>query len=336
MKKITLSVLMMISLMLIMTPVVFAWGSATHSYLTEKLGNKEDVLNQQEMYGATLIDVFNFMFGVPYQPYLSTETHYEFMKLVDAAEPEEAALAYGFVSHNEAWGADYTAHIEALTIEGDEGYVIAKSEELAPLLVPTIIASLEELLGPLPSPPPSPYKELIEELSLGLAHIGVESAVDYLVSQNEDKKIGYKMLTSAQERDDFVPSLLSRAYAEDLAYVARITHLEASAIIIGTESEFRTQMISYGESLTQENAIELLAEQGAVLAITMLEEEYGISVPLDLYPQIFALVKDLMTFTLYEAIDIVEDDYSDELEATQKYVKQQLNANKIKPYHKEI
>ncbi len=310
-----------------------AWGSATHAYLTEKLGNKEDVLNQQEMYGATLIDVFNFMFGVPYQPYLWTKTHYGFMTLVDAAEPEEAALAYGFVSHNEAWGADYTAHINALTLEGDKGYVITKGEELAPLLVSTIIASLEELLGaPLPDPLPPVYEELIGELSLGLAHIGIESAVDYLVSQNEDRKIGYKMLTSAQERDDSVPLLLSEAYAEGLAEATGMSLEVANGIIYETESEFQAQMISYGAALTQENALELLAEQGTELAIMILEAEHGIEVPSERYGEIFALVKNLMASTLLEAIEVVEDDYSEELEATQKYVKKQLNANKIKTY----
>ncbi len=324
---------------IILSTSVFAWGSATHLYITEKLGNKEDVLDQQEMYGATLIDVFNFMFGVPYQPYLSAETHYGFMKLVDAAEPEEAALAYGFVSHNGAWGADHTAHIDALTIEGSEGYVIIKSEELVPLLVPTINESIRALLvanGIFPPYPPyleQIIQETVVELSSGLAHIGVESAVDYLVSQNEDPKVGYRMLTSAQERGSFVPLLLSEAYAGGLAVEAGISIEVASGIIITTESEFQAQMISYGTALTQENAIELLAEQGAVLAITMLEGEYGIEVPSD--PEIFALVKDLMAFTLFKAIEVVEDDYSEELEATQKYVKQQLNEHKVKTYRKE-
>ncbi len=320
----------------------FAWGSATHLYLSEKLGNKNGGLNDQEMYGATVLDVFNLMFGYEHQPYLWTETHYGFMKLVDAAEPEEKALVYGAVSHNEAWGADHTAHIDALTIEGDGGYVIIKSMELASILAPEIRTSLEGLIlvvfGLDPDDYPDWLEELVEqaveELSLVLADNGVESAVDYLITQNEDKKVGYRMLSSAEERDDFIPLLLSEAYAGGLAYVAEITPLEASAIIIGTESEFKEQMISYGTALTQENAMEIMAEQGAELAIMILEAEYGIEVPPDLYPQIFALVKNLMTFTLFEAIEIVEDDYFEELEATQKYVKKQLNRHKVKTYRK--
>lgn len=315
----------------------YAWGSATHVYLAEKLGNKNGIMNEQEMYGATLADVFNLMFGYEHRGYLWGQTHYGFMQLVDAAEPEEKALAYGFASHNEAWGADRTAHIQALTIEGNNGYVIIKSIELAPLLQPSIRELIEMLLvanGIYPPYGPE-IGALITELSLVLADSGVESAVDYLVSQNEDKKVGSRMLASAQGRDASVPMLLSEAYAAGLAAEAEITLLEASTIIIGTEAVFQTQIMSYGAILAQENAMELMAEQGAELAIVMIEARYGLVVPPALYEQVFQKVKNLITFTLLEAIEVVEDDYAEELEATQKYVKKQLNTHKIKTFRGE-
>ncbi|MCK5061652.1 hypothetical protein KAR28_03820 [Candidatus Parcubacteria bacterium] len=321
-----------------------AWGSATHLYLSEKLGNKDGVTDQQEMYGATLVDVFNLMFGHPYQPYLWNETHYGFMKLVEAAEPEEMALAYGFASHNEAWGADHTAHIDALTIEGEGGYVIIKSQELAPILAPEIRASLEqlvfivyEMVPPYPADIELLIQQAVQEMSFMLADNGVESAVDYLVGQNEDKKVGDRMFGSAQDRDSFVPLLLVEAYAEGLASQPGMTYETASNLIMATEAAFQTQMMSYGLALAQEDPgdiKEAMAEQGAVLAIMIIEAEYGITVPLALYPLIFQEVKNLMIFTLNQAIEVVEDDYVEELEATQKYIKKQLNAHKIKTYRK--
>ena len=93
--------------------------------------------------------------------------------------------------------------------------------------------------------------------------------------------------------------------------------------------------MSYGAILAQENAMELMAEQGAELAIVMIEARYGLVVPPLLYEQVFQKVKDLITFTLLEAIEVVEDDYAEELEATQKYVKKQLNTHKIKTFRGE-
>ncbi|MFC1895989.1 hypothetical protein ACFL0Q_04950 [Thermodesulfobacteriota bacterium] len=333
---------LIIAIMISTTPAAaLAWGSATHLYLAEKLGNKDGTTDQQEMYGATLIDVFNLMFGYDYQPYLWYQTHYEFMKLADAAEPDENALAYGFVSHNEAWGADYTAHIDALTIEGNEGYVIIKSAELASVLKDAyVIPALEYILTILGYDLSDPdIQDLIDYaapiVSLMLADSGVESAIDYLVSQNEDKKVGFRMYNSAQKRGDFVPNLLCQAYAGGLASEAGISIETASGIIYATELAFRAELMNYGNTLTQNNVLESMAEQGAELAIDILQEEYGIEIPPELYNVAKYVATGLMTITLSEAIEVVKEDYAEELEATQKYVKKQLNAHKIKTYRRD-
>ncbi|MCL4477241.1 MAG: hypothetical protein M1508_13645 [Nitrospirae bacterium] len=58
-------------------------------------------------------------------------THYDFLKVWDASRNEvERSLAYGFVSHNDMWGADFTAHHSGRTYGQTEGYVIAKAEIL--------------------------------------------------------------------------------------------------------------------------------------------------------------------------------------------------------------
>lgn len=44
------------------------------------------------------------------------ETHYDIMKVWEAAQSKPGkALAFGFVSHNEVWGVDSTAHRSGIT-----------------------------------------------------------------------------------------------------------------------------------------------------------------------------------------------------------------------------
>jgi len=316
--KLTLGSVIAIFAVSVFSTPVFAWGSATHTYLAKKLGNKYGIMNLQEMYGSVLPDMFNLMFGYTHQEYLWTETHYEFTKVVEKAKfGRRKAFAYGFASHNEAWGADYTAHIEALTIgSGDKGYVIIKKEILAPFLEPQIKAFLDG--NGIPYPP-----KLLEELALSFADSGIETAVDLLVSQNEDKAVGYRMLISAKYRSLFVPFLLSGAYAKDFAQEAEITPLEAIIIITKAEKEFRKYMELYGGILTQENAIDLMAEQGAELAEMKLEKEYGITVDVP---------AELMKECLVGAITVVKGDYSSELAATLEYVDEQLKDHGVKTY----
>jgi len=304
-------------IIILSTPTLaFAWGAATHTYLAKQLGNKYGIMNKQEMYGSVLPDMFNLMFGYQHQEYLWTETHYEFMKLVDIAKfGRRKALAYGFTSHNDAWGADYTAHISAASNLG-EGYVVTKRNILAPQLVPEIEAFL--FANGIPYTP-----ELLEELSLSFADNAVESAVDLLVSQNQDRRVGYRMLISAKYRSPFVPFLLARAYGRDFARQAGIRPWQASVIIMQTEKQFKEYMEIYGGILTQENAVDLMAEYGAQLAEVKLENKYGISV--DVPP-------DLMKQCLLAAIGVVAGDYSLELGATLDYVEEQLEAHGVETY----
>ena len=117
----------------------FAWGGATHAYFARELG--QGMLNSQEIYGATVPDLFNLMLDLPYYDYLADQTHYQYAQIKTRARRMGLdAFAFGFVSHNEGWGADYTAHRRGRTTRG--GYVITKSESLAPKLKP----QMEEIM----------------------------------------------------------------------------------------------------------------------------------------------------------------------------------------------
>ena len=290
----------------------FGWGAATHTYLANELGSQHGSVNLHEMYGAVLPDMFNLMFGHPYQEYLWDETHYEFMKVVEKAKSrEEKALGYGFASHNEDWGADYTAHISAMTPQGD-GYVVAKAQLLTPY-VEYLIAYFLNLYS-IPD-----AAVIAQQLAPTVAESAVESAVDYLVSQNEDTNVGMRIVFAANSRGSFVPALIKQAYAKDFSKAAGIKMREAIDIIVETEEQFREYMVLYGGILTQPNAIELMAQQGADLA-TLLLAEYGIS--LEVNPI-------LLEICILWAIDIVELDYSAELSATLSHVASELESHGI-------
>ena len=226
---------------------------------------------------------------------------------------ESRAVGYGFASHNEDWGADHTAHINSVGIKSGEGYVVTKKKILAPQLKLGITLFLN-------SKGIAYVPELLDELSLVIADSAVESAVDLLVSQNEDAQIGTRMLAAAKLRSPFVPMLLSKGYAKDLAGEAGIIAEESILLIVETETQFKEYMELYGGILTQENAVDLMAEQGAQLAEVMLEERYGIVVEVP---------AELMKTGLLAAVDVVKNDYSGELAATLEYVARQLESHGV-------
>ena len=310
-----LLLILIISIFVYAVPgLAFGWGAATHAYLARELGHEPGVMNLQEMYGAIVPDMFNLMFSYEHYDYLWNKTHYEFMKVVDEVKDEESrAFGYGFASHNEDWGADRTAHINSIGIESGEGYVITKKKILAPQLKLGMMLFLNSK-GIAYTP------ELLDELALAIADSAVESAVDLLVSQNEDKQIGMRMLAAAKLRSPFVPMLLSKAYAKDLAGEAGIIAEEAILLIVETEMQFKEYIELYGEILTQENAVDLMAEQGAQLAEQMLEGRYG---------TIVEVPTELMKTALLAAVDVVENDYSEELAATLDYVAAQLGSHGV-------
>lgn len=312
MRSVLTSGLIVIVILCLTATSAFGWGAATHTYLAKQMGRQYGIMNLYEMYGAVLPDMFNLMFGNPYQEYLWIETHYEFMKLVDKAKDgEKKALAYGFASHNEAWGADYTAHISAMSLPGD-GYVVAKAQ----LLIPDIEEMIKDFLDVYSVP----NSQLIaQQLAPMVAENAVESAVDYLVSRDEDTNVGVRMVLAAGLRGSFVPDLIKQVYAKDFSKAAGIKMKEAANIIVDAEADFREFMMLYGGILAQSNAIELISEQGADLATLMLGE-YGIAVTVDPL---------LIENCILAAIILVETDYSAELAATLSYVESELASHGI-------
>jgi hypothetical protein len=288
---------------------VFAWGTATHVYIAKKLDQQFGVANTQEMYGATLPDFPTLMFGDANAPFLYSQTHIEFMKMVKLAPlGYQRAFAYGFASHNELWGADLTAHQQSLTT-GPGGYVTQKVPAVAAVLSPLVAAFLQ---GKVPDP-----GGMASELAPMLADTCIESAVDLLVSENEFEGAGVEMMLASGLRGSFVPGLLASAYSKALAAEAGITQAQAAAILVAAEAKNRQYLVTYGAMLTQPNRWDLLAETIAQLAGEMLAAP-----PYNL-PSV-AVPPDLVKAGLDTARSVVLPDYSAEVAATVKHVGTQL------------
>ncbi len=291
----------------------YGWGAITHAYLINGLGCTGGMPNAQEIYGSTLPDMFNLMYGSPYEGYLWTESHYGFMKVANRCSGRSLeAFAFGFVSHNDAWGADLTAHHDARTMPG-EGYVIRKVSELVPLLKPHLIDILTAAGVP-------DAETIADNAAPGLAENFVETAVDLFVKENEDPLIGYRLAIAAQLRDYRIPYRIFGAYAADFADEFDIPFLEAATALLRAEKDYRDLMRTYGIIFTMEmpESITFLVQWGAGLAGEFLKAETGKDIAVS--P---AVIED---FLYDEVLPRIEPDYGAEITATLAYLAGELNA----------
>lgn len=293
----------------------WAWGSATHIYIDDRL-NRQGLgqKNLGEMYGGIAPDLYNYLF-VPYQPYLYGQTHNDFLKVWEAAGPGRSsvkrALAYGFVSHNDLWGADVTAHHNGRTFGQGEGYVIAKAQAMKPILSATLTA-----VGIL----------LPDKVALDLSHNIVEYGVDMLVKKL-DGQVGAKMADAALKRNPTFPALLVQAYGDDVAAALGISSEKAAQLILATEQSFRKIKVYEGQALMQDDAaaIALLAEEYADFAQGYLAM-FGVTLPPGVgREQIVALAENFIGM----AMAMCQRDFAQELMATIAFVNEQLDTHGI-------
>jgi hypothetical protein len=309
MKKEFMGLGMIFLMLFFLRTEAFAWSAATHAYIEDHLGKKRGLDNGNEIYGGLVPDVFNYLFDYPYYlGYLYSETHNEFLKVWNTSRwGLERAVAYGFVGHNDVWGADFTAHHRCQTCGVAEGYAIAKARELL-------------AIAPLP-----PELGISDEVAIEIFHEIVENSVDILVAEKTDPLIGKKIAASAILRSPQFPLLLVKAYAKDFSSYAGIGYPEAAQFITTAEKEFRKAMILYGQVLMQDEAtaIQLISEQTADIAANFLAL-YGIQLPIP-KEEIIQMVIEYTTL----AISICENDYQQEITATIHFVDHQLKGHGI-------
>jgi hypothetical protein len=290
----------------------YGWGSATHAYIDDHLGKKGPVKNLNEIYGAMVPDVFNFLFSnMDMMKYLYTVTHYQGVGYADdylnvwenSHNFLSKATAFGFVSHNGNFGADLTAHHHSLFFNENHGYVIIKAAELNGFL------NLAQYGFP---------QEVVDEL----CHDLIEFALDIMITQ-KNKGLAAKISKAAMLRTPEFPLILVKSYADGLVEqnFPGIDHPAAIKLILKTENEFRKSMISYGQALMQDQdtATNLIAQHLVDLAKVFLGE----------LPAPDSVFLELAKTGLSLSMQICSPDFYIELDRTINFVSGQLAENDI-------
>lgn len=244
----------------------FGWGSASHAYIAERLNNKLPLFMVNQVYGAMAPDMFNLMSPAA----LSLMTHCDDWAQIWRlpALPTGKALAFGFVSHNQNWGADWFAHHPACCGQlPNDGYIHNMATVLNSALLsdPIYGGYYQVLFAQLDSLDPNLRMELLRDL--------VEYAVDILVKR-ADPAIGAKVMFAAAFRSPEFPLMLAAAYSDDVAsFPPTKSRLDAAKLIISAESDFQKLTIAYGQALTlsENDALQVFSQQ-----LTTMAGAYGI------------------------------------------------------------
>lgn len=319
--KRTVSVLVSLGLLLAIISVsAAAWERGTHAFIADKLKKANGPYNIEEMYGAMAPDAFNYLFTAPYifyRDYLYDQTHHYFLKVQHAVKyGYEKASSYGFISHNNLWGADSTAHQASLTLLPDEGYVITKAK------------MLDEYLKGVSTDYYNLFKDY-PAVALEVCHNIIEAAGD-IVLVRYDHSLGAKIMQIAARPKTNMQNLMARAYAQGLSdfsqtTTAPLTPAEAEQFIRATENDFRTSCISYGWLLQQDEAtiLENVMAQFKQLAAAYFTA-LGLPVPDD------ALLTALLQGAFQAAMGLIENDYMPEIMATIEMLKKGM-VKEVKP-----
>jgi hypothetical protein len=289
-----------------------AWNAACHAWMARDLHGGCGRVTAQEranlIYGVNALDLFNNDFtvaGQTLQQLLHDPGSDLFLSPWWAAETDvEAAFAFGFASHNNAWGEDSTAHVDGLTNRGHEGWIIWKARLLAP--------GVAQRLAPFGIVLPEPTLQLV-------SHILVEQAVDFLLVARDPSLPGL-LLETAMARDEAIPELLVRAFANDFAPVAGSPEA-AAALIRQDEAVFRSDTVNYGFALGLPGG-RLLIEQG----IGAQAEAF-----LGLPPGTGTALQPVIHASIDEAMALCARDYLLELWATRLTIDWRLLRHGLRP-----
>jgi hypothetical protein len=290
----------------------FAWGNATHVLVARAAGIPAGPANLHEMYGSVITDMFNFDFS-PQGQWMSAALHSGFMPLqATAGSCELKAVFFGVATHNDEWGADWTAHHHKRIPPRNEGYAIWKGGQIAPLLVPELVRIMT-LAGVDPGVAAAVAAGLAPEFGHDLS----ETAVDLHVRRSLDPAVGIRLAIAAQVRPAGVGVWLSDTYAAPLAAATGIDVATARALIIGTEAGYRDVMIQYGLAfaLPEDQTIAGLAAQTAPIAEMYIEgalEQAGTPADVTVAPEVIAAF-------IVRARQMVVPDWRSEVLATLEY-----------------
>lgn len=307
-------------LFLAMPTAAFSWNQATHAYIAQQLGARVGLDNLSEMWGSVAPDMFNYVFDPELcVGWISDQTQGaapdSATKIWSAASTDkEETLAFGFVSHNDSWGADFVAHHSGLRPGYEnEGYIITKAKQL--LNSPPNPADPRRTFG-------DEFADLgmSPDMALLVAHVITEYAVDIRLGSEVDPLLGRKLATAARSETKRLQPLLVKAFAADYAaYCFGGDESTAACVLTDTEKGHRKDMIFLGRAISQPEpvAVQLLAEQ-----LVVVLSDLGLSVPAEIVRG--AIVSSMA----------ICDDYKAEVVATIEFVGKSLKEHGVTyPYH---
>ena len=302
-----------------------AWGSATHAFIAGKIGMIFPMMNANERYGLMAPDLFNYSFDPvinSMNPILRAYTHGDdgpmgdgFLQVWSLASwwGYQKNVAFGYIAHNDKWGADFTAHHQAYA-NAPLGYVIDKALQLSVILDSELTS-----LGLSDADPTLHY------LRIEVCHNLVETAGDILIKRY-DPLIGQKIVSAAILRTPDFPGLLKKAI---LPAVPAADQAQYEAAIVENEKSFRQMMVSYGAilMLPECQVISAFTDQMTTLGIQYLYAMTG--GVLNLTGQESA-VRPVVLKAITESMKLCAGDYISEINYTTRFVKGQLLAHGIR------
>lgn len=289
----------------------YPWGWAAHTHVIDQTGAKRTAANLQEVYGGMAVDAFNYLILAdpnlaPVQNILFNEAHYQPLPLWENAPSALKPLAYGFVSHNEDWGEDWTAHIQNLTIGGREGYVIIKARELSGSLSAALQGAVDA-----------------NEL-LVVSHELIEYGVDLLVRKELNPGVGLEIAKAAMLRHKDFPGLLATTFGPKIAPLG-FTPAQSAALISGAEEIFRQNMVTYGMILAIPDDAVLM--NYLVQFLKPQAQAYFDASSIVLPPGVD--LEQVIRFAIVAAMQLCADDYLKELVRTKSHTVSQMAVNDV-------
>ena len=316
----TLGLLYCLSFM--MPAAAFSWNQATHAYIADRLSARTGHDNLDVMWGSVMPDFFNYVFDPTLcSGWVSDQTHGtyfsdSFLKAWNAADTNsEHALAYGFVSHDQAWGADFTAHISCRTCGQNDGYIIMKAWQLlnVPLSLDNPLLTYSDAFAGLGMSP---------EEALLVAHVITEYAIDIMLGKEVDPLLGRKLATAARNVTKRFQPLLVKAFAADYAaYCFDGDGKAAANVLTAAEKGHRKDMIFLGQAISQSERVaeHLMAEQ----LVAILPGFLGSPLPV---PEEAAV--EIVRAAIFSSMAICKD-YKAEIDATVEFVDESLKDHGI-------
>lgn len=245
MKKVSNFLIVFIFMVLVYPLDTNAFNPATHLYIAEKVFQVQNI----DLYYGSITPDIELYADQEKWPTSFEDTHYTYIDLRPYAIGfTQKTFALGWLTHNEVFGADYYAHREnplgnnACATDGYyQGYVIEKACLLAQQ------TGIDPEFG----------------------HIIIEAAIDLLLRNNDDRKVGEKLLNANLFRSLSDWNLITRVFV----WKEKRTDLLTLAT---AELTFRNLVNRYAMALSLPNPYNkwAIARLGAQLALEM----FGIEV----------------------------------------------------------